>query len=316
MDRNEGLQPEAVLPPDAAQFVDNLYNSMFPGENVPSSEDEFAEALNQTQTMAADQFNPLGTSSPTKPSENRNKRKVTDIVQTSSKRKGLSSEEDVFSLLRRSTRIRTKKTTLERLLEVPSCSTQRQEIEREKYFVEVEEERKQRRRLAKIKDTKHKKEMERLRKLEQDKERETEELILLADNLRKELTEEKIDEIFNENVDYFDDVKSGNVENWRHSLYISPGLSEQRLRFSMVGPPFTDAQQDYIYEKVKRIWLRDPEMYMENNYYVSYVLLPTIMIRIYQVFMELESFEEADRRINNSKASMYHDNPNGSNESL
>ena len=158
--------------------------------------------------------------------------------------------------------------------------------------------------------------MERLRKLEQDKERETEELILLADNLRKELTEEKIDEIFNENVDYFDDVKSGNVENWRHSLYISPGLSEQRLRFSMVGPPFTDAQQDYIYDKVKQIWLRDPEMYMENNYYVSCVLLPTIMIRIYQVFMELESFEEADRRINNSKASMYHDNPNGSNEPL
>ena len=241
---------------------------------------------------------------------------MTDIVQASSKRKGLSSEEDVVSSLRRSTRIRTKKTTLERLLEVPSCSTQRQEIEREKYFVEVEEERKERRRLARIKDIKHKKEMERLRKLEQDKERETEELILLADNLRKELTEEKIDEIFNENVDYFDDVKSGNVENWRHSLYISPGLSEQRLRFSMVNPPFTDAQQDYIYEKVKQIWLRDPEMYMENNYYVSCVLLPTIMIRIYQVFMELESFEEADRRINNSKASMYHDNPNGSNEPL
>ena len=55
---------------------------------------------------------------------------------------------------------------------------------------------------------------------------------------------------------------------------------------------------------------------MENNYYVSYVLLPTIMVRIYQVIMELESFEEAERRINNSKASMYHDNPDGSNESL
>ena len=95
--------------------------------------------------------------------------------------------------------------------------------------------------------------MERLRKLEQDQERETDKLIILADNLRKELTEEKIDEIFNENVDHFDDVKSGNVENWRHSLYISPGMSEQRLRFSMVGPPFTNAQQDYIYEKVKQI---------------------------------------------------------------
>ena len=46
------------------------------------------------------------------------------------------------------------------------------------------------------------------------------------------------------------------------------------------------------------------DMIMEDDFYVTYVLLPTIYIRIYQVFMELESFEEAERRINNHEASL------------
>jgi hypothetical protein len=97
---------------------------------------------------------------------------------------------------------------------------------------------------------------------------------------------------------------------------VSPGNSEPKLRSSMVGAPFTDLQQDIIYDQVKTIWLSDMDMYRENNHYVSYVLLLTIFIRIYQVFMGLSSFKEAERRINNAKASLYHDSPNTSSEMI
>ena len=48
------------------------------------------------------------------------------------------------------------------------------------------------------------------------------------------------------------------------------------------------------------------DMYRENQGYVNNVLLPTIFIRIYQIFMELKSFKEAERRINNKTASTHH----------
>ena len=51
--------------------------------------------------------------------------------------------------------------------------------------------------------------MERFRKRKEIEQKETEELIQLADVLRKELTEEKIEEIMVKNLQYFEDVKSG-----------------------------------------------------------------------------------------------------------
>ena len=115
-----------------------------------------------------------------------------------------------------------------------------------------------------------------------------------------------------DNIQFFEDVKSCIVKNWRHTLYVSPGNSSPQLRSSMVGPPFTDIQQDIIYDLAKQVWLKDADMHRENNCYLSVVLLPTIFIRIYQVFMGLKSLEEAERRINNVKASFHHDEPSDS----
>ena len=99
-------------------------------------------------------------------------------------------------------------------------------------------------------------------------------------------------------------MKSGKENNWRHSLFASPGNSDPKLRASVVGSPFSDIQQDQIYDQAKNIWLQGMEMYMENNFYINYVLLPTIFIKIYQVFFGLESFEDAERRIINNKANL------------
>ena len=53
--------------------------------------------------------------------------------------------------------------------------------------------------------------MERFRKQKEIEQKETEELIQLADVLRKELTDEKIEEIMVENLQYFEDVKTAGI---------------------------------------------------------------------------------------------------------
>ena len=133
---------------------------------------------------------------------------------------------------------------------------------------------------------------------------ETEELTLLAYVLRKELDERKIKDIFYDNLNFFEGIKDGTEKNWRHSLFYAPGNSDPKLRKYMVGPPFNDLQQDQVYALVEQIWMKDMKMYMDNNFYINMVLLPSIFIRI--VFFGLDSFKEAERRIGNLKASLEH----------
>ena len=82
---------------------------------------------------------------------------------------------------------------------------------------------------------------------------------------------------------------------------MSPGNHTRLLRDNMVG-----CQQDYISYLTNQIWMKNMDMYRENQCYVDNVLLPTIFIRIYQIFMELGSFKEAERRIFNKGASTHH----------
>ena len=310
------------LASDQHGFIDDLYYSMFPGEIAPSSEEDFAEVLNATQAQQNDDtnkevsgqrsatspcsgdFTPTRTSSKRKASEN-------NIVR------GLSKNQDVLaSTLRRSNRILEKNNTLDKLLKLPSHSVREKEQKEEEYYAYKEKKRLQRKRKHDDEMAKLDANMERFKKQKEVEQKETEELIQLADVLRKELTEEKIEKIMAKNLEYFEDVKTGLEKNWRHKLYVSPGNSDPKLRSSMVGAPFTDLQQDIIFEQVKNIWLKDKDMDRENRHYVDFVLLPTVFIRIYQVFMELTSFEEAERRINNAKASLYHESPDSITEML
>ena len=61
--------------------------------------------------------------------------------------------------------------------------------------------------------------------------------------------------MFVENLQYFDDVKVGIETNWRHKLFTSPGNSFPALRSNVVGAPFSDTQQDQIYDQAKQLWL-------------------------------------------------------------
>ena len=266
-----------------------------PGEqmlNIPSSEEDFAEDLNQTHQLSNNDdeynnFNPLGTSSPQRKSKKGKKRKAH------------------VSELRRSNRLKSKNNTLKRLLEIPDDA----EKKKEEYYKNVEKQRKERLRLSAIEESEHEEFMENHRRMINAQEQEADELIFLADDLRTNMTNEVIDKLLDENKKYFDDVKCGLIENWRHKLFNSPCTAEndEQLRFSMVGSPFTEAQLDYVWLKVQQIWELDPIMNSETSRYVSYVMLPTIYIRLYQVYMGLDTFEEAERRVRNPRVGNHYE---------
>ena len=182
------------------EFLDRLYNSFFPDENIgmnfnyvnnqnlpenmaqsvgmndfganerdgeANSEEEFAENLNLTATI----------STPIRPEE----------MHQTAHNSQFSSQSDSENLsVRRSKRILEKQTTIDRLMQIPSKS----ERERERQYSILEEERIKRKR-------KHEAEMAKLdaneikRKKQQEMhDRETLQLIQLAEVLRTELTEE------------------------------------------------------------------------------------------------------------------------------
>ena len=97
-------------------------------------------------------------------------------------------------------------------------------------------------------------------------------------------------------------------------MFVCPGNdpnSDEKLRSGMVGAPFTDTQQDFIYNKVRQFWHLDPVMNSDDNRYISYVLLPTVFIRIYQIFMGLQSFEDAEKNVTNARVASHYDDSNG-----
>ena len=69
--------------------------------------------------------------------------------------------------------------------------------------------------------------------------------------------------------------------------------NEKLLKEKMIGAPFSDIQQEFIYKEVKQNWLKDKEMALKNNQYVEMVLLPEVFIKIYQKFLLLDSTKKS-----------------------
>ena len=129
---------------------------------------------------------------------------------------------------------------------------------------------------------------------------EVSELFFINEGLRKNLSERDIKMIFKANLRYFKQIESGLEGSWRHKMYRNPNnksKNEKLLKEKMIGAPFSDIQQEFIYKEVKQNWLKDKEMALKNNQYVEMVLLPEVFIKIYQKFLLLDSTKEAEARI-------------------
>ena len=118
-----------------------------------------------------------------------------------------------------------------------------------------------------------------------DKKMQQRKLIDMGQELRISLSNENIKQIFYDNLGHFHDIRNGKVKTWRSTWY-NNGKSGSLLGHLLSGP-FSDIQQDVIYDEVKKNFLKDGI----PSRFVDFVLIPEVYIRIYQVFFQLTRME-------------------------
>lgn len=115
-------------------------------------------------------------------------------------------------------------------------------------------------------------------------------LVEMGQELRNALTEENIKEMFYDNLQHFIDIKSGKVKTWRSSWYKAG--KEDSLMFHLVAGPFSERQQNVIFDEMRKNFMKDGIPSRFNDF----VLLPEIYIRIYQLFFQLTK-KEAEKNL-------------------
>jgi hypothetical protein len=223
-----------------------------------------------------------------------------------------SSINSSMSTLRRSTRISKRAERdeeLSRILQRPSASTERREKEEAKRMAANEKKRK------KEKDA-HDKFMQAMDKVTESNKKarlENSEVVLrlkhMAEKLRKNLTAQNIKEIIHDNMEHFRNIELGTEDSWRYKAYQKGGRQEQMLFYNLIGEPFSEEQQDVVYEVVKSIWMKEKKI----DKIVDVVIVPEIFVRIYQVFFNL-SKSEAERNLGNAEGNAIRSNSVSSDE--
>ena len=204
-----------------------------------------------------------------------------------------SSFSFISSTVRRSSRIatRAKKSVVDdevlALIEPPSASVQRREKREARDLAEFERKRK-RENLEHLKimedlEDQKKKDQERIAA---DKE-EFNKVKEMGRFLRRNLSSELIENIIDNNLQYFENISTGKEECWRFLAFKNGSAQNGHiLRNSMIADPFSDEQQDKIFDKFKSYWKP-----VGMDRFLDVVLLPEVFTRIYQVFFNLPMAE-------------------------
>jgi hypothetical protein len=119
---------------------------------------------------------------------------------------------------------------------------------------------------------------------------------LLRNRLESELTEERLRDLFKENLAHLHGVRAGTVPSDRHFAFKESGPARQALFYSMIGDPFTDQQQAWTLEEMSSVWMRNKWEQMDNSEYVERVLMPECFIKFYMDIFSVGK-TEAEQRI-------------------
>jgi len=99
--------------------------------------------------------------------------------------------------------------------------------------------------------------------------------------LETELTELKLRELFNQNLEYLQGVWIGKVESSRHKAFHQSIRTRHALYYMMITDPFTDQQLDWTLDEIEKVWMKTKEEHRKNNEYVWKVLLAECFIKFY-----------------------------------
>ena len=246
----EQINVEHLVNPSG--FINSIHSSLFPGE-------EFVDQSNVLETdLETTTIQP--TELATLP-QGRKRIRISDCLSPVA-----SSSLESSSSLRRSQRLSEKakkaeRIELERILERPSASTEKKEREEAAKIAAFE--RKRKRDIEEHETAMKALEKNRicLEKKRKGRRQEVGRIKSMAEDLRKNLSAEIIKDIFHDNIEYFKNVEQGFEKSWRYDAFKKGGgQNDKNLQFSMIGSPFSDDQQDLVYEEVKAIWLKDKKM--------------------------------------------------------
>ena len=83
-----------------------------------------------------------------------------------------------------------------------------------------------------------------------------EENAALCSRLQTELTEDKLQKRFKENVAYLKGVECGEVTSARHQAFHKSARSRQALYYKMITHPFSDEQLTWTLKELTKVWMR------------------------------------------------------------
>lgn len=108
--------------------------------------------------------------------------------------------------------------------------------------------------------------------------------------LRAELTEEEIKRMFTENLEYLRGIRSGNISSDRHDKFFESAGTRQQLFYRQILSPFSDLQVDWTEREIFKHWDKK-----QDEQYVSRVLLPECLIKIYMDYFGFIKTEAEER---------------------
>ena len=140
------------------------------------------------------------------------------------------------------------------------------------------------------------KDLEALRASKEKKRERQEVNAAMKDRLTKEITRDVLSRMFEDNLPYLENIRSGEIVSERHIAFHTNAGTRQALFYRMIHHPFSDQQVDWTYEEMTRIWMKTTREFQDNNDYIWKVLMPECFIKFYMDFFNI-SKKEAETRI-------------------
>ena len=119
----------------------------------------------------------------------------------------------------------------------------------------------------------------------------------LRNRLRTALKEKEIQRRFADNSEYLREISSGNISSNRHDQFFKSEGASQQLFYRQISSPFSDEQVEWTEREIFKHWDKK-----QHRLYVSRVLLPECLIKIYMDYFGLTK-AEAEKRISETPLS-------------
>ena len=107
---------------------------------------------------------------------------------------------------------------------------------------------------------------------------------LMMQRFKSQLTEDMLQQMFSDNLQYLRDIDVGLIYSWRHDTFYKSYGARQNLLYNSWLHSITDEQLEWTRRELAKVWMETKEKESKNRDYVWKVLLPECVIKLYVDF--------------------------------